>query len=137
MRQSPCRYCPDRALGCHGICPKYIEFRTENEKARTRRHMDQLVTSTLIEGGTKGRADEIREAEERRSGRMERVAGKIALPDSRPEGGAYEKQGVAALSDRTILKAVCVGSYYRGCSSCECFRRCEYGKEAVKRGLRK
>lgn len=68
---------------------------------------------------------------------MERVTGKIAMPDSRPEGWTYEKQGVAALSDRTIKNSVCVGSYYRGCSKCECFRHCEYGKEAVKRGIRK
>ena len=50
MRQSPCRYCPDRAMGCHAICPKYAEFRTKNDHDRMKRHMDQLVTSTLIEG---------------------------------------------------------------------------------------
>ena len=37
-------------MGCHSICPKYNEFRTQNEADRTKRHMDQLVTSTLIEG---------------------------------------------------------------------------------------
>ena len=67
---------------------------------------------------------------------MERISGRIAVSYTPEEGEGYGK-GVAKLSDRTILKAVCVGSYYRGCSSCECFRRCEYGKEAVKRGLRK
>ena len=68
---------------------------------------------------------------------MERVAGKIAMPDSRPEGWHYEKQGVSALSDRSIRNMVCVGSYYRGCSKCECYDVCQYGQEAVKRGIRK
>lgn len=67
---------------------------------------------------------------------MERVAGKIAMPDSRPDW-AYEKQGVTALSDRTIKNSVCVGSYYSGCSKCECYDACQYGKEAVRRGIRK
>ena len=35
---------------CHAICPKYAEFHTKNDQDRMKRHMDQLVTSTLIEG---------------------------------------------------------------------------------------
>ena len=50
MRQSPCRSCPDSAMGCHAICPKYAEFHTKNDQDRMKRHMNQLVTSTLIEG---------------------------------------------------------------------------------------
>ena len=37
-------------MGCHAICPKYAEFHTKNDQDRMKRHMDQLVTSTLIEG---------------------------------------------------------------------------------------
>ena len=50
MKQSPCRFCTERAVGCHSICPKYEQFRIENEAARTKRNMEQMITGTLIEG---------------------------------------------------------------------------------------
>lgn len=28
---SPCYHCPDRHIGCHGQCEKYIEFRKKRE----------------------------------------------------------------------------------------------------------
>lgn len=31
MVNAPCKDCPDRYLGCHSSCPKYIEFRKEKD----------------------------------------------------------------------------------------------------------
>lgn len=32
--QSPCINCPDRKVGCHTDCEKYIAFRAENERLK-------------------------------------------------------------------------------------------------------
>ena len=67
---------------------------------------------------------------------MQRITGHIAqareIVDDR-----YMKKGVHALTDNGLKKSLCVGSYYKGCSKCVCYDVCEYGKEAVFRGLRK
>lgn len=36
VMKSPCQGCPDRVLGCHGNCCKYIEFRRTHDAARER-----------------------------------------------------------------------------------------------------
>ena len=69
---------------------------------------------------------------------MERINGRIAMAYTKPEGDGYEKKGVRGISDKMLLRdGVCVVSRYKGCTKCECYRYCEYGKEAVRRGLRK
>ena len=30
-KNSPCKYCADRVLGCHGVCKDYIEWKREHE----------------------------------------------------------------------------------------------------------
>ncbi|MBO5969291.1 MAG: hypothetical protein J6S14_12425 [Clostridia bacterium] len=35
--QSPCKDCPDRKLGCHSICEKYIEYTKFREELRRKR----------------------------------------------------------------------------------------------------
>ena len=39
---APCKDCPDRKQGCHSVCPKYIAFRAERDKAAElrRRNID-------------------------------------------------------------------------------------------------
>lgn len=32
MATSPCQYCTDRTLGCHGICKSYYEYMQKNEE---------------------------------------------------------------------------------------------------------
>lgn len=31
-----CKDCPDRFVGCHGVCEKYLKFDEERKKARAR-----------------------------------------------------------------------------------------------------
>lgn len=33
----PCLGCPDREVGCHGNCEKYISFTEENEREKEQR----------------------------------------------------------------------------------------------------
>lgn len=32
MNKSPCLKCPDRYVGCHSKCERYIAFRTEQDR---------------------------------------------------------------------------------------------------------
>ena len=32
MSNAPCKDCPDRVVGCHSTCEKYIEYRKERDK---------------------------------------------------------------------------------------------------------
>ena len=34
MYSFPCKDCPDRAVGCHGKCEKYLTAQREHEKER-------------------------------------------------------------------------------------------------------
>lgn len=29
MKQAPCKDCPDRQVGCHGSCDKYLAYKKE------------------------------------------------------------------------------------------------------------
>lgn len=31
MKNAPCKDCKDRAVGCHAICKKYIEWKKERD----------------------------------------------------------------------------------------------------------
>lgn len=35
--RAPCKDCPDRKLGCHSVCEKYIEFTKKNEEIRLKK----------------------------------------------------------------------------------------------------
>lgn len=51
MSNAPCKDCPDRVVGCHSACEKYIEYRKERDKfleqrmKETRLRDDLWVTS--------------------------------------------------------------------------------------------
>lgn len=51
---SVCKDCPDRQIGCHAICQKYIEQseqnRKEREEIRKQRDMDNAQKDRAIEG---------------------------------------------------------------------------------------
>ena len=32
MNKAPCKDCPDRKVGCHSTCEKYLEFRKERDE---------------------------------------------------------------------------------------------------------
>ena len=36
-KQPPCRYCCDKAIGCHGVCKDYIEW--SNQQTQLREHI--------------------------------------------------------------------------------------------------
>lgn len=37
MPKAPCKDCPDRQVGCHSTCEKYIEFKKEADEQRLKR----------------------------------------------------------------------------------------------------
>jgi hypothetical protein len=39
--QTPCKDCKDRHPGCHGMCPRYAEFRVALDAIRERRREAQ------------------------------------------------------------------------------------------------
>ena len=41
MKIAPCKDCKDRAIGCHGTCEKYSEYRKQREKERELRYKKQ------------------------------------------------------------------------------------------------
>ena len=45
----PCKDCPDRQIGCHSTCEKYIEFKKENDKLRKERFIQNQITQYAIE----------------------------------------------------------------------------------------
>ena len=40
--KSVCYQCPDRAVGCHGTCKKYLEAKAAHEQARAAKLADAL-----------------------------------------------------------------------------------------------
>lgn len=43
MLNSPCKDCPDRVLGCHSVCEKYLAFHKERtEYLEYRKKQNQL-----------------------------------------------------------------------------------------------
>jgi len=40
MKTAPCKDCPDRTVGCHASCEKYIAFAAERERIRTEKWLD-------------------------------------------------------------------------------------------------
>lgn len=40
MIQPPCKDCPDRTVGCHATCEKYLDFAAERERIRTEKWLD-------------------------------------------------------------------------------------------------
>ena len=48
--KTPCYECKDRALGCHGTCPKYKMFRRHYEKIKLNRKFGRVVKGEKDEG---------------------------------------------------------------------------------------
>lgn len=49
----PCKDCPDRKLGCHSICEKYIKYAEENKKAREMEAQQKSVQNDFLTIRTK------------------------------------------------------------------------------------
>ena len=46
--RSPCKDCPDRKLGCHSICEKYIEYTKQNEEIRLKKARENNNYNDLL-----------------------------------------------------------------------------------------
>ena len=40
--KAPCKGCPDRAVGCHGQCGRYAEYRGERDKIKSKKEREAL-----------------------------------------------------------------------------------------------
>ena len=38
MKKAPCKDCPNRQVGCHSTCEKYIEYKKESDRIREEKH---------------------------------------------------------------------------------------------------
>ena len=52
MTPAPCRYCHDRAMGCHGLCKDYNEWalKHKEERAGERATMPKKLSATSFTG---------------------------------------------------------------------------------------
>ena len=41
----PCRYCEERHVGCHGDCPRYMEWTGQLKELREDRDADAMINS--------------------------------------------------------------------------------------------
>ena len=46
MANAPCKDCPDRKMGCHGRCEKYLAFRAVQTEESERKHMIAVSTKS-------------------------------------------------------------------------------------------
>lgn len=47
---APCRYCDHRALGCHGTCREYADWKKWLEKAQAARVQEAQDKDTTVRG---------------------------------------------------------------------------------------
>ena len=45
---APCKNCPEREIGCHRMCDRYIRYAKQREKIRENRKQDQLADPTVF-----------------------------------------------------------------------------------------
>ena len=65
---------------------------------------------------------------------MERINGRIAVAWTKPEE-PYKKTTAQGMPNRSLMGKVCKD--VSNCSGCVSYKVCEFGKEAVRRGLMK
>lgn len=47
MVQPPCKDCPDRQVGCHAKCEKYIAFRREKDEQNCQRALQTEILGSM------------------------------------------------------------------------------------------
>lgn len=40
MLNPPCKNCPDRRVGCHSVCERYLEFKTKRDRIIAKRRAE-------------------------------------------------------------------------------------------------
>lgn len=55
MNIAPCKGCmpPERHLGCHQECEKYISWKKNLDDENARKHEDAMIRNTVFEGSTR------------------------------------------------------------------------------------
>lgn len=49
MKLAPCKDCPDRCVGCHAVCEKYITWNKEHTEELEQRHQSRVTTKIFEE----------------------------------------------------------------------------------------
>lgn len=44
--QAPCKDCPDRRIGCHERCSKYLEYKATCDELRELRHKESIMNNS-------------------------------------------------------------------------------------------
>ena len=47
---APCKNCPDREIGCHSRCNKYLEFRKKRDEALDKKRKEADVAGAVADG---------------------------------------------------------------------------------------
>ena len=47
---APCKNCPDREIGCHSKCNKYLEFRKKRDEELDRKRREDDVAYAIAAG---------------------------------------------------------------------------------------
>ncbi len=48
--RAPCKECPDRKIGCHSECARYITYRAEKDEERAKRMELHRVNEAVKDG---------------------------------------------------------------------------------------
>lgn len=50
MNLPPCKDCPNREIGCHSKCEKYIQFKNDLKKDKAKEKAEKKMESFILEG---------------------------------------------------------------------------------------
>ena len=50
MNLPPCKDCPNREIGCHSQCKKYIKFKNDLKKDKAKEKAEKKMESFILEG---------------------------------------------------------------------------------------
>ena len=50
MNSPPCKDCPNREIGCHSKCKKYIQFKNDLKKDKVKEKAEKKMESFILEG---------------------------------------------------------------------------------------
>lgn len=53
--KAPCKDCPDRYVGCHGKCQKYIDYKNESQRISDEEHLQREIENINHTSRTKSK----------------------------------------------------------------------------------
>ena len=48
LKSGPCKDCPDRVVGCHSTCERYLSFMKEQKEMYSQRRKDREIDEALL-----------------------------------------------------------------------------------------